>query len=232
MSAAMNPLPPALLAFESIARSASACVLARDGGELAYADLAGREAERGLVALVDQLLRAHGVPGAIAVAVGPGSFTGLRVAVACARTLAWLDGLPVHAVDSLAALACERGDGLWWVLLPLKRDTTFHGLYHVVAGRCTTVLPPTACADSASPELPPDMANAIAVGPALQAKPGLAQRWCPSVTLGDPAPPTARGVAAAAPSTPAIAWAGVLPAYHQDPAPVIQRRNAISPVRE
>ena len=36
------------------------------------------------------------------------------------RTLAWTDDLPLCSVPSLAALACQQGDGRWWTLLPLK----------------------------------------------------------------------------------------------------------------
>lgn len=41
----------------------------------------------------------------VAVAAGPGSFTGLRVAVSAAKTLAWTADLPLFAVSSLEALA-------------------------------------------------------------------------------------------------------------------------------
>jgi tRNA threonylcarbamoyl adenosine modification protein YeaZ len=213
-----------LLAWESVTRSGSACV-AEDGRELAYADLAGAPAEARLLPELDSLWRRHGPLDALAVAAGPGSFTGLRVGVLAARTLAWLERLPVHPVDSLAACAAERGDGLWLVLLPLKRDTTFHGLFRVSGGRVETLSPTTACLDAERPSLP-GLSGAVAVGPALAQKPDLAVRWCPGLPCGDPAGPTARGVARLAAQVPAVAWEHVLPAYHQEPAPVLQREAA------
>lgn len=216
-----------LLAFESVARTASACV-SQDGQEVAYADLGGGEAEKGLVRLLDGLIRTHGKPTALAVAAGPGSFTGLRIGITAARTLAWAEGIPVHGVDSLAALASERGDGLWWVLLPLKKDTTFHGLFRVAGGRVETLSETVAGADASAQILHPETRAAVAIGPALVTKPDLAHRWCPDVALGDPAGLTARGVARLAAQVPAVDWSAVLPAYHQQPAPVLQRREALA----
>ena len=214
-----------LLAFECVARSASACVM-QDGRELAYGDQAGGEAERGLVTLLNDLVNTHGKPTALAVALGPGSFTGLRIGITAARTLAWIEGLPVHGVDSLAALAAERGDGLWWVLLPLKKDTTFHGLFRVSGGVVETLQPTVATGDAQTPILHPSTRDAVAIGPALLTKPTLAQTWCPGVAVGDPAALTARGVARLAPQVPPVEWSALLPAYHQQPAPVLQRQQA------
>lgn len=215
-----------LLAFETVARTASACVLDDEGRELDFRDLAGGEAEGGLVAMLHGLLETHGRPTGLAVAVGPGSFTGLRIGLVAARTLAWCEELPIHAVDSLAALAAQQGDGTWWVLMPLKKDVTFHGLFTVQAGLVTVLVPTSAHNDEHPPHLPAGV-PLIAVGPALSAKPGLAQRWCPGVTEGSCAGLTARGVAVLARSTPAQPWAMVMPMYHQDPAPVLQRRAAL-----
>lgn len=212
-----------LIAFEAVERTGSVC--AWDGSERAFERCPG-QAEAHLVRLIDLYLRAHAPVSALAVAAGPGSFTGLRVAALAARTIAWTDRLPVHAVDSLAACATQQGDGLWLVLLPLKRDTTFHGLFRVTEGRLTTLSATAACHDDAVPGLPPESLEAVAIGPALDTKPGLAERWVPGIAHGDPACPDARGVARLAGQVAATPWDRVLPLYHQEPAPVLQRAAA------
>jgi len=212
-----------LLACEAVSRGGSTCLVDATGHELAFDDLAGRPAEVGLVAAMDALICAHGRPAALAVAAGPGSFTGLRVAVTLIRTLAWVDALSVYPVDSLWARAREAGDGCWLVLVPLKRDTTFHALIEVVDGRCTALSATAATLDAAPPSWPAAVAAAVAIGPALTAKPGLAERWAPGIRLGSPAGLTARGVAAVAQQFPAVRWNDLLPQYHQRSAPELQR---------
>jgi tRNA threonylcarbamoyladenosine biosynthesis protein TsaB len=43
----------------------------------------------------------------VAISIGPGSFTGLRIGVVCAKTFAYVVGCPVTAVDTLQAIAEE-----------------------------------------------------------------------------------------------------------------------------
>ena len=63
---------------------------------------------------IEHVLGAAGVPAssltAIAVGVGPGPFTGLRVGLVTARTLSLALSIPVHGVCSLDILAAEALD--------------------------------------------------------------------------------------------------------------------------
>ena len=102
--------PVLTLAIETSGR-AGEVALARDGACLEERGLrqAGRRHAQSLVVEIDELLRAHGfAPQAVnlvAVSIGPGSFTGLRVGVVCAKTFAWATGAVLVAVDTFACIA-------------------------------------------------------------------------------------------------------------------------------
>ncbi|MCH2202730.1 MAG: tRNA (adenosine(37)-N6)-threonylcarbamoyltransferase complex dimerization subunit type 1 TsaB [Fuerstiella sp.] len=72
-------------------------------------DTAGRRSARMLVPAVGEMLQQFSLrPGQIdvvAVSVGPGSFTGLRVGVVFAKTFAWINNTKLVAVDTLQAVA-------------------------------------------------------------------------------------------------------------------------------
>lgn len=99
-----------IIGIETSGREGS-LALREDGRLLEVRDLSaeGRRHAQTLVAELVDLCQRHGHPlrecEAVGVSVGPGSFTGLRVGVVCARTLAYSTGCRLAGVDTFAAIA-------------------------------------------------------------------------------------------------------------------------------
>jgi tRNA threonylcarbamoyl adenosine modification protein YeaZ len=92
----------------------------------------------------------HGVPlcgladmGLLAVATGPGSFTGIRVGLAAAQGWAKAFGLPVRGVSVLEALVEAAQITTDWAacILDARRGEFFIGLFHRVVGATLVVAP-------------------------------------------------------------------------------------------
>ncbi len=64
----------------------------------------------------------------IAVAIGPGGFTGTRIGVVAARTLAQQLEIPLFGVSSLAAIATDQ-PGITAVQMPAQRGELYTALY-------------------------------------------------------------------------------------------------------
>ena len=77
-----------------------------------------------LLTLVDEVVPGWDAIERIAVGIGPGGFTGLRIGIATARALAQARDLPLVGVSSLAALAA-RHDGLVVAVIDARRGEVF-----------------------------------------------------------------------------------------------------------
>jgi tRNA threonylcarbamoyladenosine biosynthesis protein TsaB len=131
-----------LLGFDTSTAATAVCLLRADGEVFeAVPDVAALAAPPAhaseLLPAVADLLERAGVGydelAAIAVGVGPGTFTGLRIGIATARGLALAHGLELRPISSLAALAAGIAAAaeapLVLPLIDAKRGELFAALY-------------------------------------------------------------------------------------------------------
>jgi tRNA threonylcarbamoyladenosine biosynthesis protein TsaB len=125
---------PLILALETAVEHGGVALLE---GErlLGERELAAGQGQAGAVLVeLDALLRTHGrtldALDAIALSVGPGSFTGLRVGLATALGLVFGTELPIAPVSTLAALSLHAGPARCIApLLDARKGQVYAGLY-------------------------------------------------------------------------------------------------------
>ncbi|TLN04343.1 tRNA (adenosine(37)-N6)-threonylcarbamoyltransferase complex dimerization subunit type 1 TsaB, partial [bacterium] len=89
-----------------------------------------------LLPMIQQVLEDTGISprelGGIAVSGGPGSFTGLRIGMAAAKSMAQVLGIPVTAVPTLDALAWNVTgvEGLICPILDARKQEVYTCLYN------------------------------------------------------------------------------------------------------
>ncbi len=139
-----------ILALETSAKSVSVAVT--ENGTLlaqAYQDR-GLTHSVTLMPLLDGMLKTAGLTlddmDIIAVAQGPGSFTGIRIGVSAAKGLAWAKALPCCGVSTLEAMAYGVTDfeGVVVGAMDARRQQVYNALFRTENGRVMRL-----CADRA-----------------------------------------------------------------------------------
>ena len=139
-----------ILAFESSARPASVA-LVRDGKLLAQStSVSALTHSRTLLPMAEDLLKNCGVGlsevDAIAVAHGPGSFTGIRIGVSTVKGLCWGVNKSAIGVSTLEAMAWHglAAGGFICPVMDARRSQVYNALFRIEDGR-----PVRLCADRA-----------------------------------------------------------------------------------
>ena len=132
-----------ILAFETSAKAASVALM--DGGILlgeSYQNT-GLTHSQTLLQMAQDLLDTCGKTvaevTAVAVAAGPGSFTGVRIGVAAAKGFAWGGELPCVGVSTLEAMALNLGVWQGYVVptMDARRSQTYTAIFHAKEGVLT-----------------------------------------------------------------------------------------------
>jgi len=141
-----------ILAFETSAKAASVAIF--DGQKLlaeSYQNT-GLTHSQTLMVMAEDALKQCGKTAAevtaVAVAEGPGSFTGVRIGVAAAKGFAWGRGIPCYGISTLEAMAESLGiwQGYVCPVMDARRAQVYNALFYVNQGNISRVAPDRAIA--------------------------------------------------------------------------------------
>lgn len=121
------------LAIDTTSDCLSLALLAGGRPVASHYALAGRRVNRTVLTVLDELLAGAGLAprdlDVLLVARGPGSFTGTRIGMAVALTMARVTGRPLLGVDTLHLLAAQTDPAetrVFHALLNCARDEVYH----------------------------------------------------------------------------------------------------------
>ena len=134
-----------ILAFETSAKAGSVALLEEQKLLAESYQNTGLTHSQTLMVMAEDLLKSSGKTvadiTAVAVAEGPGSFTGVRIGVAAAKGFAWGGQLPCYGVSTLEAMAESLGiwQGYVCPCMDARRNQVYNALFYVNCGKIQRV---------------------------------------------------------------------------------------------
>lgn len=160
-----------ILALETSAVAASAAVCEDEELIAQSFQRTGLTHSATLMPMVETMLKNAGISlddiDLIAVAAGPGSFTGLRIGVSAAKGLAWPTNKPCAGVSTLEAMAWQLCgmDGIVCAAMDARRQQVYNALFDLSGGKPVRISPDRAISlDELQAELADTEKTQIMVG--------------------------------------------------------------------
>ena len=132
-----------ILAFETSAKAASVALMQGEKIIGSCYQNTGLTHSQTLMVMAEDLLKQCGFTPAdvthVAVAAGPGSFTGVRIGVAAAKGFAWGGETPCCGVSTLEAMALwlGRSDGYICACMDARRSQVYNAIFKAKNGELT-----------------------------------------------------------------------------------------------
>ncbi len=139
-----------ILAIDSSGLTASAALVTEEAVLAEFSTNFKKTHSQTLLPMIDSIMSLTETPAAdldaVAVAKGPGSFTGLRIGVATAKGIALAENLPLIGISSLEgqAYAFYGTEDLLCPMMDARRQQVYSGIYRFEKERLVNVLPDNA----------------------------------------------------------------------------------------
>ena len=130
-----------ILAFETSAKAASVALMDEKCLLAECYQNTGMTHSQTLMVMAEDLLKQCGKTAAdvtaVAVAEGPGSFTGVRIGVAAAKGFSWGREIPCYGISTLEAMAESLGiyEGYVCPCMDARRSQVYNAIFYVEKGK-------------------------------------------------------------------------------------------------
>ncbi len=134
-----------ILGIDTSTHSTSVCVIEDDKLICEYTVNTKKTHSQKLMIMIESMIKESDLTikdiDVIAICIGPGSFTGLRISMATAKAIAQVRNLPIVAVDSLESLAFNMNhcDKTICSILDAQKNQVYTGKYRFENGEFKTL---------------------------------------------------------------------------------------------